>query len=138
MRAGSLLILVLCAGCHPDISGICFNFMQGCTGSSPREPHLEFIVRPSNVAEGSPITPAIEVWLYDGAGQVRATDDVTIRIDNNPGGGTLAGTTTVAAVNGVARFASLSIDKAGVGYTLRVAAAGYTSAFSTPFNVLRP
>lgn len=104
----------------------------------PREPHLEFIGQPSNLAAGRPITPAIQVWLYDGAGQVRGTGDVTIRIGTGPVGGTLAGRTTVAAVNGIATFASLSIANAGEGYTLRVAAAGYTSAHSIPFYVLPP
>ena len=35
----------------------------------------------------------------------------------NPGSGTLGGTLTVAAVNGVATFSNLSINKAGTGYT---------------------
>ena len=39
-------------------------------------------------------------------------------IGTNPGGGTLSGTTTVAAVAGVATFSNLSINKAGTGYTL--------------------
>jgi hypothetical protein len=41
-----------------------------------------------------------------------------IAIGANPVGGTLSGTTTVAAVAGTATFANLSIDKAGAGYTL--------------------
>ena len=39
-------------------------------------------------------------------------------IGTNPGGGTLSGTSPVAAVAGVATFTNLSIDKAGTGYTL--------------------
>ncbi len=36
-----------------------------------------------------------------------------------PGGGTLAGTLTVAVANGSATFSGLSINKTGVGYTLQ-------------------
>ena len=52
-------------------------------------------------------------------------------IGTNPGGGTLSGTTTVAAVAGVATFSNLSIDKVGNGYTLTASAAGLTGATST-------
>ena len=43
---------------------------------------------------------------------------VTVSIETNPGGGTLAGTTTVASSNGVADFGNLQINKAGSGYDL--------------------
>ena len=43
---------------------------------------------------------------------------MTLSLGNNPGGGTLSGTLTVAAVNGVATFNNLSINAAGSGYTL--------------------
>ena len=36
----------------------------------------------------------------------------------NPGNGNLSGTTSVSAVGGIASFGNLSIDKAGMGYTL--------------------
>ena len=51
------------------------------------------------------------------------------------GGATLAGTTTVAAVNGVARFMTLSLDKTGAGYTLVASSPGYTDATSTAFTI---
>src|SRR2546421_611274 len=41
-----------------------------------------------------------------------ATTSITLAIGTNPASGTLAGTTTVAAVSGVATFSDLSIDKA--------------------------
>src|SRR5436853_9073 len=46
----------------------------------------------------------------------------------NPGSGTLSGTTTVAAVAGVATFPGLSINKVGTGYTLTVSATGVRGA----------
>src|SRR5439155_856054 len=61
--------------------------------------------------------------------------NVTVAIGTNAGGGTLAGTTGVSAVGGVATFANLSINKVGTGYTLAAAATGVTPATSTAFNV---
>src|SRR5207253_1363630 len=60
---------------------------------------------------------------------------VIIAIANNAGGGTLAGTTAVAAVAGVATFSNLSINKAGSGYTFSAAASGLTGTTSTGFTI---
>jgi len=42
---------------------------------------------------------------------------------------------TVNAVNGVATFNNLSIDKAGTGYTLTASSAGLTGVTSSSFNI---
>ena len=60
---------------------------------------------------------------------------VTVSIATNPGGGTLAGTTTVTSSNGVADFGDLQIDKAGVGYALAASASGFASATSDLFTI---
>ena len=63
-----------------------------------------------------------QVTLQDAGGNTvtRTAQDVTLAIQNNPGGGTLSGTTTVAlnTATGVATFSGLSVEKAGAGYTL--------------------
>src|SRR2546425_9127256 len=59
----------------------------------------------------------------------------TIAIDNNPAGGTLTGNAPVNAVNGVATFANLKIDKAGTGYTLTATSGTLTQATSNSFNI---
>jgi hypothetical protein len=51
-------------------------------------------------------------------------------------GGTLSGTKTVAAVAGVAIFATLGIDQAGTGYTLVATATGLTAATSAAFDIV--
>jgi hypothetical protein len=62
-------------------------------------------------------------------------DAVTLAISANPGSGTLSGTRTVNAVNGIASFAGLSIDQTAVGYTLRASSGSLTAATSAPFCV---
>ncbi len=98
---------------------------------------LAFLVQPTTTERNLPITPAVQAEIQDqyGNGVTGATDDVTVDIGTNPAGGTLSGTTTVAAVNGVATFPGLSIDNVGVGYTLTAAAQGLTGATSNSFNI---
>jgi hypothetical protein len=60
---------------------------------------------------------------------------VTIALATDPGGGVLAGTTTIAATDGVATFTGLDLDKAGNGYTLQVTSSGPTSVTTGPIDV---
>src|SRR5260370_29496337 len=64
------------------------------------------------------------------------TGPVTVAIGSNPGGGTLSGVVTAAAVNGEATFNSLSIDKTGATYTLTAAAAGLPGVNSAAFAIV--
>ncbi len=98
---------------------------------------LAFSVQPSNTVAGASISPAITVTIEDTNGNTvtSATNSLTLAIGANPGSGSLSGTTTIAAVNGVATFSTLSINKAGTGYTLAASATGLTSATSTAFNI---
>jgi Tol biopolymer transport system component len=98
---------------------------------------LAFTVQPSNAMAGVAISPVVAVAIEDASGHpvTSATDLVTVTIATNPGGGTLGGTASVAAVNGVATFLNLQLDKAGTGYTLTAAATGLTGATSAPFDI---
>jgi hypothetical protein len=98
---------------------------------------LGFVQQPSNAAAGASITPAVTVAIQDANGNVvtTATDNVTLAIGTNPSSGTLSGTATVAAVNGVATFSDLSINKVGTGYTLGASSGSLTTATSTGFDI---
>ena len=100
---------------------------------------LAFTVQPANTAPGSAITPAVTVAVQDASGNTvtTATSDVTVTLGAHPAGGTLSGTTTETATNGVATFADLSVDTLGVGYTLTATASGLAGATSVAFNVSR-
>src|SRR5439155_1445854 len=96
-----------------------------------------FTVQPTSTAAGAAITPAVQVTALDAGGNVATgfTGTVAVALGTNPSGGTLAGTTTVAAVNGVATFGDLSLNRAGTGYTLTAAATGVASGTSAAFDV---
>ncbi len=81
-----------------------------------------------------PAQPVVEV--QDAAGNLVTsyTGSVTVTIGTNPGGGTLAGITSIQVSNGKASFSGLSIDKPGVGYTL-AASSGALAGTSAPFNI---
>ena len=99
-----------------------------------------FTTQPSSAAAGDTIAPTVQVSVEDSSGNVVTTDDssVTVAIGANPSDGTLGGTLTVVAVDGVAMFSNLSIDKAGAGYTLTAADGSLTGATSAGFNVTLP
>src|SRR5439155_1231314 len=60
---------------------------------------------------------------------------ISLAIATNPSGGTLCGVTTARAINGVATFSNLSIDKAGAGYTLSPSSTGLTGATSSRCSI---
>jgi hypothetical protein len=98
---------------------------------------LAFLVQPTGTTGGATIAPAVQVEIRDAGGNrvTSATTSVSVAIASNPSSGVLTGTSPVSAVNGVATFANLSIDKAGVGYTLAAAATGLTGATSAGFTI---
>jgi hypothetical protein len=59
-----------------------------------------------------------------------------IGIAANPGSSTLSGTTAVTAVNGVATFSTLSLNKAANAYTLQVSGGSATTAITNAFNIV--
>jgi hypothetical protein len=97
-----------------------------------------FTALPGNAVATVAITPPVAVTVATAAGAPVpvANVSITVAIGTNPGGGTLSGAlTALTNSSGVATFAGLSLDKAGVGYTLTAASTGLTSATSTTFTV---
>src|SRR6184192_3466872 len=99
---------------------------------------LAFTVQPVTTTAGHQIAPAVQLSALDALGNVAPgfTGDVTVALGGtNPSGGTLTGTTSVAAANGVAIFYALSLDKSGTAYTLTATASGLSAATSAPFDI---
>jgi Domain of unknown function (DUF5916) len=101
--------------------------------------HLVFSVQPSAAAEEAVIVPAVQATAQDSVGTVVTafTGEVTIAISAGTGDpeAELSGTTTVAAVGGVAVFSDLSIDNAAKRYTLTARAPGASEVVSAAFNI---
>jgi alpha-tubulin suppressor-like RCC1 family protein len=101
---------------------------------------LVFTVQPPNTAVDSSMVPAITVIAADASGNPvpTSTVEITLSLTSNPSGANLTGTASVFAINGVATFPYLSLNRAGTGYTLTATATDLTSATSSTFNVSAP
>ena len=102
-------------------------------------PHMVFTTQPTTTLPLTTMSP-VQVTVRDASGNAVTSysGPVTIAIGHNGGllaPGTLSGTKTINAVNGVATFSDLSIDQPGNGYTLIVTAGGLVTAESSPFNI---
>lgn len=96
--------------------------------------HLAFTVQPVNTASNGDFTANVQVTV-EGAGNRPATantSEITLTIDKGPG--TLGGTATVNAVDGVATFSGLTLDAGGT-YMLKASAGGLAAAVSKSFMV---
>src|SRR5204863_105903 len=113
-KTGTGYTLTASAGGFAPVTSTAFDITPGTATQ------LAFIVQPSNTVAGAAINPAVQVTALDPAGNPVPgfTGSVTVALGTNPGGSTLGGTTTVAAVNGVATFVDLSLNKTGTGYWL--------------------
>ena len=98
---------------------------------------LTVLTQPGASTAGQAIAPAVRVAAQDAQGNTLGsfTGAVTAAIGTNPAGagGTLSGTTSVVAVQGIATFSALVLDRAASGYTLLLTAGGInatTAAFA--------
>jgi uncharacterized repeat protein (TIGR03803 family) len=91
-------------------------------------------VQPSSVTAGVAISPPIVVDVEDQFGNIVAGDSSNVTLAIASGGGSLGGTTTVAASSGVATFSNITLDTAGA-HTLTASDGSLTSATSGGFAV---
>jgi hypothetical protein len=128
--ASGYRLAVTSAGLAPDTSDA-FSITAGAATQ------LIFTVQPTSVLAGAAIAPAMRVTALDAQGNIATgfSANVTLAIGTNPSGGALTGVTTVAAASGVATFTGLTINLAGVGYTLRATSGTLTQAISAAFNI---
>jgi hypothetical protein len=97
--------------------------------------HLDFGQQPSNAISQATIAPSPTVRVLDANDNVVANSaaSIAVAIGSGPSGAVLSGTLTRTAVNGVATFPGLSIDKSGT-YRLS-ASSGILSGTSDPFTI---
>jgi sugar lactone lactonase YvrE len=135
---------------EPDVvqqSGGGFDFQRTPDGRLVRQvsaagaaipTSLAFIAQPTNTAASRVITPAVRVQVLDGFGNpiTTSTAPVTLALGSNPSGATLSGTLTRNAVEGVATFSDLALNKDGRGFTLVASSSRLIPATSVAFDVL--
>ncbi len=130
---------------RPRVAVAAALLLLACSESSPSDPTpnppvgpasaLAVLNPPAGAQAGTPFTVAVA--LKDASGHtVSAYGDVTLALAINPSGATLAGPTTVTAVEGVATFDGLAIDRVGDGYMLTASVEGLTSAITPLFDVV--
>lgn len=97
---------------------------------------LAFGQQPTDAIARQVLNPAVTVEARNDQGGIDTgfTGDITVALADAQGA-ILGGTLTVAAVNGVATFDDLTVDKAGT-YQLRATAAGLTEALSISFVIV--
>ena len=140
--------LVTFAGCKINLAGSGYTLTATSNGLTSAVSNsfaiavgpatkLVYNQGPSAVTAGQTISPALVLSVEDAGGNLVSTSNatVTIAISTNPGGGTLSGTLSTSAVNGVVTFSDLSIDRSATGYKLTASSTGLASAASAAFNV---
>jgi hypothetical protein len=127
--AVTLLASAACPGNAPRLQGV-------VTSGGPAT-HLTFTSQPKTTTVGHSLGN-VTVAAQDDAGftDTTYTGTITVTLANNPTGAILAGSTSIAAVAGVATFPNLTVDRPGSGYTLGATAPGLVGATSDTFIVL--
>jgi hypothetical protein len=92
--------------------------------------------------------PPSQVIVGDGFGVVVAAENskggvdpafngtLSISLDSNHPGATLGGTLSATAVDGVAVFDGLTLNKTGTGYTFTITSSQFPSITTIPFNMI--
>src|SRR5439155_458587 len=118
-------------------TGLSTATSSGITITPGAGTQLVFGTQPGTTVADHKLRPAVNVRVPDATLFLAPgfTGNVTVVLGTNPGGSTLSGTTTVATVNGVASFSTLTLDKTGTSYALTATAIGLNPATSSGFSI---
>lgn len=95
---------------------------------------LGIATEPSGATDGVAFTQQPVVHIQDSGGNTVSSSPASVTVAIGSGGGTLNGTKTVSASNGVATFSGLSVTGTG-SHTLTFTSTGLTSTTSASFTV---
>jgi MBG domain/MBG domain (YGX type) len=117
--------------------GAGFYGISGTITVQPGAPaKLAFQTQPGNTVVGGAVADfTVAVRDADDNVVTSSSAAIAVAIGNNPAGAVLTGTATQNAVNGVATFSGLTLNKAANGYTLSASSDPLASATSAAFNV---
>jgi len=96
---------------------------------------VTFTQSPTNAIAGQAFAPPIVVQVDNDSNALDATYNGPVTLSLSQSNGTIAGTVSVTAVNGVATFSSVMVDSIGAGFVMQAAATNAISGLSLPFNV---
>lgn len=99
---------------------------------------LHFIVQPSDTVSNETMVPAVEVEVRDSDGNPVTQDNQTeieLSLVDGAAGAQLAGGGAVTVANGIAVFASLSVELAASDYRLVASATGLADGSSQTFEI---
>lgn len=130
----------LCSGTdtQPAITG----YQPAATNLCGVATRLVFTTQPGGALINQPLNPqpVVTAQDYEGNLGINFNGLVTMYLGTNPSDGMLSGSVKVSAVNGVATFSGLSINRAGADYTLMAFSDELwtDTAYSTAFNITNP
>jgi hypothetical protein len=135
-----ILLVVAAAACDPTGDQGIFGFGNGGGGGGSGggvATHLVFTVQPQTTQATVAMATPVIVKAEDGVGAVDTSysDVITLSFSANPDGASLGGNFSVNAINGVATFSNLTVDKADTGYVLLATSGALTSAISSKFTI---
>jgi len=136
------LVLLALAACDPTVdNGILGIGVSGDGGggggTGGAATKLVFTSQPQPTQATAAMATAVTVQAEYGVGQVDTTYSgvITLSLSPNPDTAAIGGNFSVSAINGVATFSNLTVDKADTGYALLATASGLTSTVSVKFTV---
>ncbi|HYC51187.1 MAG TPA: Ig-like domain-containing protein [Gemmatimonadaceae bacterium] len=130
-KAGNGYTLAAASNALTGATSSTFNINSGAAAK------LAFSIQPTSSIAGDPLSPAVQVEIRDANDNLvtSARDPITIAFSANPGSGTLTGTKTVNAINGIASFTGIWVNKAAPDYTLMATSGSLAATTSSPFTV---
>jgi hypothetical protein len=135
VRLLAAALALLLAACRYDASVSPDSGSTDNHATNDRTPPLvAFTTQPSTATEGVRI-PVVRVAFVNESGAVQQGDTGRITLALKDGTGTLSGTLAADAVQGVATFEDLVLDRPGSGFTLLATAGPAATAVSRPFAV---
>lgn len=135
------LLLLVAAACDPTVDngilGIGIGGGGGGGGTGGAATRLVFTGQPVTTQATAAMASEVTVQAEDGVGQVDTTYTgvITLSLSPNPDTASLGGNFSVSAINGIATFSNLTVDKADTGYALLATASGLTASVSVKFTV---
>jgi len=118
----------------PGLSGVASSAITVGVGPAAR---LRVVAQPGASSQGQPLSPAPSVEIVDAGGNrvVGATNRITLSLTGSTRGGTLVGTTSVDAFQGVATFTNVGATVNERDLRVTASATGLAGGTSLPFDV---